>query len=296
MLGQTFQNTTRLALGLGVTMYDAEISRTNPTAYLFLVDQSASMNDKMTSGQTKAEFVVDVLNRTLRDIVVRCTREEGVRNYFDVGIVTYGGETVRNGLTGSLSSQWLYPISAIADNTVRVEDRIRMIDDGSGVEVEQTVKLPVWLDPQAAGGTPMQRAIAQAAHIVADWSDAHPNSFPVTVLHITDGESTDGDPEHNASVLRSLTTNDGETLLYNVHVSSGNVEPTLFPDSEASLPDAYSKLLFRMSSVFPQHIRDYARDAYGITLGPTSRAMALNSQAQDFVRFVDIGSRPAAMR
>lgn len=142
----------------------------------------------------------------------------------------------------------------------------------------------------------MQQAIAQAAHVIADWSDAHPTSFPATVLHITDGESTDGDPEHNASILRSLTTNDGETLFYNVHVTSGNVEPIRFPTSESALPNDYAKRLFRMSSVFPQHVRDYARDAYSMSLSSDARAMVLNAEAEDLVKFVDIGSRPAAMR
>jgi hypothetical protein len=53
-------------------MYDAEISRSQPTTYLFLVDQSGSMSDQMGSSQrSKAQFVADVLNKTLRDLVVR---------------------------------------------------------------------------------------------------------------------------------------------------------------------------------------------------------------------------------
>ena len=49
--------------------YTAEISRSNPTALLFLVDQSASMDDKMSSGRTKAQQVADVLNRTLATLI-----------------------------------------------------------------------------------------------------------------------------------------------------------------------------------------------------------------------------------
>lgn len=277
-------------------MYSAEISRSNPTAFLFLVDQSASMNEPMISGSSKAEFVADVLNRTLRDLVVRCTREDGVRNYFEVGLLTYSHSGVENGFSNTLASSWLHPISVIADNTLRVEDRVREVDDGVGQMVQQTVKFPVWLDPKGFGGTPMQEAIAKAAHIVAEWSDGHPMSFPLTVLNITDGESSDGSPEHNAAILRSLTTNDGKTLLYNVDVASGNVDPLRFPESEAVLPNEYAKLLFRMSSQFPSHIRDYARDAYGISLSPSARAMMLNAEAEDLVKFIDIGSRPAAMR
>jgi hypothetical protein len=62
------------------------------------------------------------------------------------------------------------------------------------------------------------------------------------------------------------------------------------------LTDDYSKLLFRMSSTFPDHIRQYAQDAYGLVLSPDSRAMVLNADAEELVKFLDIGSRPAAMR
>ena len=42
--------------------YEAQISRNNPAAFLFIVDQSGSMSDKMSSGRSKAEFVSDALN------------------------------------------------------------------------------------------------------------------------------------------------------------------------------------------------------------------------------------------
>ena len=65
--------------------YEAQISRNGPTAFLFVVDQSGSMADKMSSGKSKAEFVSDALNRTLMNLVTRCTKSEGVRDYFEVG-------------------------------------------------------------------------------------------------------------------------------------------------------------------------------------------------------------------
>lgn len=277
-------------------MYEAEISRANPTTYIFLVDQSGSMNDPMSGGGSKAQFVADVINRTLRDLVIRCTREEGVRDYFEVGIIGYGGHGIKNGFQGALGSSWLHPISVVADNTLRVEERDRRVDDGAGGVITQKVKFPVWIDPEGYLGTPMQAAIAQCAQIIADWSDAHPKSFPATVLHITDGESTDGNPEHNAEILRSLTTDDGATLLYNIHVSGNGSQPIRYPSSTNELPDQYSQLLFNMSSIFPQHVREYADAAHGMSLGANSRAMVLNADADELVKFIDIGSRPAAMR
>ena len=278
-------------------MYDAEISRSNPTAYIFLIDQSGSMQEPMVSGSYKSQFVADVINRTLRDLVVRCTREEGVRDYFHVGVIGYGDTSVRNALGGALGQNWLNPISAIADNTRRIEERPRKIDDGAGGITTQNVRFPVWVDPVNSGGTPMVAALAHCADIVATWSDDFPDSFPATVLHITDGAATDGDPEPVADFLQSqVRTSNGSTLMYNIHVSSTAATAIRYPADEDDLPDEYAQMLFRMSSTFPEHIRRYASDAYGLSIDRDSRAMVLNADAEELVKFLDIGSRPAAMR
>ena len=82
--------------------YTAAIQRSDPTAFLFLVDQSGSMSDKMAGEKTKAQFVADVLNRTLMNLVTRCAKSEGVRNYFDIGVLGYGGSGTDNGFVGSV--------------------------------------------------------------------------------------------------------------------------------------------------------------------------------------------------
>ena len=43
--------------------YQAEISRDNPTCFLFVIDQSGSMDEKTETGTSKAQFVADVLNK-----------------------------------------------------------------------------------------------------------------------------------------------------------------------------------------------------------------------------------------
>jgi len=49
-------------------MYSVEISRANPTCFVFLLDQSASMQDRMGGGaaQRKCDVVADALNRLRR--------------------------------------------------------------------------------------------------------------------------------------------------------------------------------------------------------------------------------------
>lgn len=276
--------------------YQAPIQRTDPTALLFVVDQSSSMSDMMAeSERTKAQIVADVLNKTLMQLVTRCAKSDGIRDYFDIGVIGYGGSGATNALKGNLSSQILNPISQIESNPIRVEERRRKVDDGAGGVVEQTVKFPVWFEPQANGGTPMCAAITRAAEELAVWCDAHPNSYPPTVLHITDGESTDGSPEILADGLRQFQTSDGNILLLNLHVSSLAVMAISFPATDTGLPDQYAKLLYRMSSQLPPHLVKVAQEK-GRSVSHESRGYVFNADAAEIVDFFDIGTRPAQLR
>lgn len=275
--------------------YEAQISRGNPTAFLFVVDQSGSMSDKMSSGKSKAEFVADALNRTLMNLVTRCTKAEGVRDYFEIGVLGYGGNGVGNGFSGPLGASVLNPISAIEQNPVRVEDRKRKMDDGAGGILETSVKFPVWFEPKASGGTPMREALTRAAEELVVWCDAHPDCYPPTVLHVTDGESTDGDPEEIAAHLGQICTNDGQVLILNIHVSSLGTDAIRFPSGESGLPDAYAKMLFRMSSQLPAHLIGFAQQK-GHTVSNESRGFMFNAEAPEIVDFFDIGTRASQLR
>lgn len=276
--------------------YQAAIQRSDPTALLFLVDQSRSMEDRMAgSERTKAQFVADVLNRTLTTLIVRCRKSDGVRDYFDVGVLGYGGDSVTNGFHGVLSQTTLQPISVVEANPLRIEERKRKVDDGAGGLVDQLTKFPVWFEPKADGGTPMRAAIMAAAEALAGWCDAHPRSYPPTVLHVTDGDSTDGDPEELADTLRQFQTEDGNVLLLNLHVSSQAGQPVQFPASENALADQYAKLLFRMSSQLPEHLVRVAQEK-GIAASFESRGFMFNAEAEQIVNFFDIGTRASQLR
>jgi hypothetical protein len=212
--------------------YSAEISRDNPTCLLFAIDQSGSMSEKMVTGKSKADFVADVLNKTLSTLSVLCQKADGLRNYFDIGVIGYGGAGVGPGLGGPLAGSIVHPITAVANSPLRLEDRTRLEDDGAGGVFERRIRFPVWFDPQSSGGTPMCAALTKTVEAAVAWADSHPNSYPPTILHVTDGESTDGDPETIASALKQISTNDGECLVFNIHVSTQQGEAIQFPSSE----------------------------------------------------------------
>ncbi len=282
--------------------YDAEISRANPGCILFMIDRSGSMEDpffgtiegaQVGQQQTKAQGVADAINRLLSTIVIRCTKEEGARDYFDVGVLGYG-ESVGPAFSGALAGRPLVRISEVADNPARVETRTRRIPDGAGGLVEEQVNFPVWFDAVQKGGTPMSQAFRQAFDVLQKWVGEHPTSFPPILVHLTDGESTDGDPTSAAQAVRGLSTANGSALVFNCHLSSERAPKVLFPGSESELPPAkFAPLLFGISSELPPSLADAARSEQ-LTTSQQPRGFVFNGDLVDVIRFLDIGTRTTA--
>ena len=118
----------------------------------------------------------------------------------------------------------------------------------------------------------------------------NPNSFPPTVINITDGASGDGDPTSEANKIKQLGTSDGKVLLCNVHISDKHATPIAFPDSEAMLPDEFAKLLFNISVTLPEPFLPTAKNL-GFTVTPNSKAFTFNADPVKLIQFLDIGTR-----
>lgn len=274
--------------------YTAQITRTSPACVLLLVDQSRSMDHPFagTGTQSKAAAVADAVNRLLQNLILRSAKADGVRDYFHVGVIGYGSE-VRSGLRGRVLSNVLVPISQLADDPIRVESRTRLTPDGNGGVQTKTIKFPVWYDPEAAGQTPMCQALHLAAHTARVFAGTYPNSFPPLVLNMTDGKPTDGDPAGKAWLVRMVSTNDGNALLFNTLLSVAPIPPAFFPDAEEQLADPFAQALFRMSSVLPPRMCDAAR-AEGYAVRGAARGVVVNADPIALVRFLDIGTRVSA--
>lgn len=277
--------------------YQAEISRTNPSCFVFVIDQSSSMSDGFGTGEAKkpkSQGVSDTLNRLLSNLVIKCAKSDGVRDYYHVAVLGYGA-SIGSAFTGSLASRDFVPISEIANNPARVETRTKKVDDGAGGLIEQPVRFPVWFEPQAGGGTPMCKAMTEANRLVEEWLQAHPDTFPPVVVHITDGESTDGDPGTVMKRLCDQKSSDGNVLVFNIHLSSKDDTMVCFPSSPSGLKDAFSLMLFWTASELTPFMLRTAQEK-GISVGEGSRGFVLNADLTMLIEALDIGTRPSNLR
>ncbi|MEN6495758.1 MAG: vWA domain-containing protein [Thermoguttaceae bacterium] len=279
--------------------YTQEISRQNKACFLFLLDQSFSMEEPLGSSRNrKCDELCTAINGWLQNMAIRASGDEGIKDWMDVGVFGYRTDRnaqpiIESALRGPLSGQTLVSITEIGAHPARIDTRNQVIrDDETGELFEVPCEVPVWVDPVAEGGTPMCHMLYRAHEILAAWIAKHPRSFPPIVVHISDGESQDGDPMPYAEAVKRLATEDGNVLLFNCHLSMTAADPFLFAASREGLPDDLAKVLFDMSSVLPDPFVRLAT-AEGVRLQPGSRGMAFNADMVCLIQFLNMGTQAA---
>src|SRR5260221_2116541 len=133
----------------------------------------------------------------------------------------------------------------------RLEDRTKKVSDNAGGVVDTKIRFPIWMDPVSNGATPMCQAFGIFRDLLDQWVLEHKNGFPPTILHLTDGESTDGDPSQVRQEILSRSANDDAVVVFNCHASSRHSLKIEYSSNDSQMPDEVSKTLFNLSSPLP---------------------------------------------
>src|SRR4051794_23225008 len=119
------------------------------------------MEDPFGAGEVKrkkADGVTDAVNRLVQNLIIKCAKSEGVRDYYHVGVIGYGGDKnpkrVGPALAGTLAGRGFVPLSEISPSHARIEERNKKVDDGAGGLVDQKVKFRSGLMPSPVAARP----------------------------------------------------------------------------------------------------------------------------------------------
>jgi hypothetical protein len=257
--------------------YSKPITREYPSCLLFMIDQSASMSESF-AGTTmrKDQAVAQIVNHLIDVIGLKCTKGDTVRHYFDVGIIKYNHEAVSQ-FFDEASRPDFQSINWIYENPVNLDEVITGHD-------------PQWIVPKSEGVTAMHSAFSLAKNMLERWIKGHPNSYPPTVFHISDGDYTDQDPTALAEEIKALKTENGQVLVYNISITKIKQTGIVFPDSIDNLPDKYGIMLFKMSSVIPETIKEKIYALTKLNLEPQARAFVYNADPTLLAQCLDIGT------
>lgn len=279
-------------------MYEQEITRVHRSAFVIAIDQSQSMIENVIfEGMTisKAAAVAKITDALLYELTLRARRDDGIRNYFDIAVLGYADDEV-------------YPLIDPKRSFIPVSEIYDLKSDRTKVVIERTLpdgttrhyseERLSWIEPRAEGNTPMFEAMLQIRDLLREWCSSPQNadSFPPVVFNITDGMSSDCNGAELLAVaeqIKSLHTNDGNVLLINIHLGSGDdAQAVIFPtEGEIDADNHHMCFVADCSSVMPAPFDQLIRSQRGEWLVPPFKAMSYNASLTELIAMLNIGSR-----
>ncbi len=279
--------------------YTAQITRNTPTAFIFLVDHSVSMQQTTTlfgEEMTMAEAAARIVNNQINELVLRCVKMGDTRHYYDIAVVGYG-EKAYSGWQGELEGRkFVSPEELKAHPYTKIVTR-KEVRTRSGVQVKEVEQVQ-WVSARHDGHwTHYHEAFDYARDLLSDWMIDHheKDCYPPTVIHITDGVFNHASKEEvvqKANELKSMFTNDGNVILFNIHFTADlDAESVACPIIKDELGgDHYAETLFELSSLLPERYNaDIARCLNDNRSG-RHVAMGMNADATTLIKLMDIGT------
>lgn len=281
------------------TAYTAQITRNTPTVFIFLIDQSVSMQKYTTlygEEMPMAEAVARIVNHQLNELVLRCIKGSETRDYYDIAIIGYG-ENAYSGWKGELEGRDFVKPSELKEHpykkiTTKKETRTR-----KGVKVVEIEEVQ-WIEAEATEGwTRVHHAFEKAKGLLDEWMEKHHNKdcYPPTIINITDGEFNGATKEYvlqQANELKSMFTNDGNVILFNIHISANKAVCVTCPASKDEVSfSSLATTMYEMSSLLPMRYSDRIADLRGDGT-PNNRytAMSINADMSTLIQLMDIGT------
>lgn len=281
------------------TAYTAQITRNTPTAFIFLIDQSVSMRKYTTlygEEMPMAEAVARIVNHQLNELVFRCIKGSETRDYYDIAIIGYG-ENAYSGWKGELEGRDFVKPSELKEHpykkiTTKKETRTR-----KGVKVVEVEEVQ-WIEAEATKSwTRVHHAFEKAKGLLDEWMEKHheKDCYPPTIINITDGEFNGATKEYvlqQANELKSMFTNDGNVILFNIHISANKAVCVTCPASKDEVSfSSLATTMYEMSSLLPMRYSDRIADLRGDGT-PNNRytAMSINADMSTLIQLMDIGT------
>lgn len=279
--------------------YTAQITRNTPTAFIFLVDHSVSMK-RMTNlfgeNMSMAEAAARIVNRQINELVLRCIKSNETRHYYDIAVIGYGEEAY-SGWNGDLEGRDFVSPDQLREHpykkiVTREEKRTR-----KGLVVKEVEKVQ-WIEARHDGHmTFLHKAFVKAQQLLSQWMEKHHDKdcYPPTIINITDGEFNGAKREEVlqiANELKSMFTNDGNVILFNIHFTAiKSAEEVVCPIEMSELGgDSYAETLFNMSSLLPERYNADISRCLNDNRAGRHRAMGVNADATTLIKLMDIGT------
>lgn len=258
--------------------YSAQITDHYPTAFVFLIDHSASMKrPAIYDGEkmTLADAAAKIANKTINELLLRCTKMNEVKHYYDIAVIGYGYNAY-SAWNGELAGRYFVSPEEIKRNPYKKKITKKRIQTRNGV-IEKDEEVVEWLLARCDGDeSRISTAINEANKILKERIEGHQNKksylspinqidnssqivpnmkcYPPTIINITDNTEI-WLSQSSIQELTSISTDYGNVLYYNICLEPFNDRHSIYPSNSEELKSSLfdnACSLFYVSSIIPQ--------------------------------------------
>lgn len=218
------------------------------------------------------------------------------RHYFDIAMIGYGTEAY-SAWNGNLEGRDFVTPEEIRDNPYQKKMVKEEVRNRKGLTIKDVEKKQWMVARHDGNWTRMNKAFKRAEGLIENWMKEHHDKdcYPPTIINITDGEyngTSHDEMLQLSNQLKSMFTNDGNVLLFNIHVVPGHAESVVFPATADELNgNGYGEKLYNMSSLLPLNYNEQIRAIFGDKQTDIRyHAMGVNTGMERLVKMMKIGT------
>ena len=281
-------------------IYSSQITETSPTAFVFMIDQSASMKRTTIFQGTKmtlADAAARIVNETINELLYRCVNLNVIRHYYDIAVLGYGN-TTDSAWSGALTGRFFFTTEELYINPYYKITHCQKIHTRQGITEKEIIKKK-WVESRCdrnSSGLPLKIV----HELIKEWIDHHIDCYPPTIINLTDGMipthyRTEIPLERNSlSELTSLKTDYGNVLFYNIYMEAYSDHKLAYPVNQNDLDrqeiDPNISFYYESSLVptrYNQAISKIRMDKSGFT---RHVGMTVNDDLISLLQLMDIGT------
>jgi hypothetical protein len=261
-------------------MFKHYINSSFPARIILIIDQSNVMNEPYYNGKTKAEYVVQKINRLINELIFRCCAGDKIKDWFHLTIIGHS-----NNEAYVLKSNYL---SSFSEEPLRIDKTRKLVSDGARGFVEVEKESCIWIEPKSIGLENLFDSFKMVKEILINFS-TQKEYLSCLVININGGFcSSWRDLSILIEEIKRINMNNENIFLFNWYLSAKARKLEFTGLDMIYKEDFNTQFYFNLSSFITDEMIENVRK-FDFNLKKGSKLFSQNG-INNILNFINLGS------